>query len=430
MNARYSALLVLLKVKQGQPLPKALATTLVEPKDTPFRKALCTGVCRWYSPLKHLIDSLITKPLKSKDQDIELAIMLGIFQLHGLNTPAYAAIHETTALAKPLKKIWAKGLINAVLRKAQASEYLKQPSLTPFPEWLHHKLSDAWPEAYQTISHAHLQEAPISLRVNRLKISQEAYMALLTAQNTAYSKGSLAPYAVTNIQTASIQSLPGYEEGLFSVQDEAAQLAAEFLKLAPQQRVLDACAAPGGKSLAILETCPDIGALTLIEKDAERAHKILENFSRHQISSTRYQLNIADANDLTAPWAQQGFDRILLDAPCSATGITRRHPDILLLRQAQDIESLTHQQAHLLNHLWTLLTPGGYLLYCTCSILPEENQHQIAAFLTQHPNCAPVSLAEPAAAYTAPTAIGLQCLPSVSGSDGFYYALLQKTSAQ
>ncbi len=430
MKARLSALKTLIKVTQGQSLPSALSNTPVSDQDEALRKALCVGVCRWHVYLQNQLSTFLKKPLKKKDQDIQLILLLGLYQLHWLNIPDYAAINETTELAKSRKKIWAKKLINAVLQQAKTEDLKPQTGNAPkspvFPEWFQSHIQSHWSQAIPDITQAHLQAAATTLRINPTKTSRIDYLAQLASAGIQGTLGQLSEMAITLEKPPDITTLPGFSDGLFAVQDESAQLASSFLDLQPGLRVLDACAAPGGKSLSILETCPDIDALVLLEKDAARAKKIEENLARHQIETSRYRLYVTDATQTNSKWQQTDYDRILLDAPCSASGITRRHPDILLLRKPEDIPALAEQQRQLLHHLWPHLKPGGLLLYATCSILPAENSEQISHFLNTTPDAHLMPLPPLASSIPMSNATGLQILPSPSGPDGFYYALLKK----
>lgn len=385
----------------------------------------CYGVCRWHGTLECWAGLLLEKPLRKKDTDVHCLVLLGLYQLFFMRTPAHAAINETVAAAANLGKPWAKALINAVLREAQRSEEkLRQVSDANYaskyahPEWLLTQLKHDWPQQYRAILDANNERAPMTLRVNTGRISRDDYLTRLQDAGLTAEAGQLAPTALVLQTPVDVNLLPGFSEGLVSVQDEVSQLLPLLLPLQPGQRVLDACAAPGGKTCALLEKEPTL-AVTCLDNDSKRLPRLQDNLARCRLAAT------VACGDITQglPAGIAGpFDAILLDAPCSATGVIRRHPDIKLLRTPDEVRALVTKQKHLLDAAWALLKQGGYLMYSTCSVLKGENSEQVAGFLLRHATAREVALGPG----TAPCAHGLQLLPQPHGHDGFFYALLQK----
>jgi len=397
----------------GRSLDMALPDTA-----TKLTKALCYGSLRWYLQLEAIAKQLLQKPLKAKDTDIYCLIIIGLYQLKFLNVPQYAAINETVNACCDFKKPWAKKLVNAVLR-----EFLRRNAFQfdcgaqyAHPNWLINALKKAWPNDWENILNQNNQHPPMCLRINQQKTSREDYLKKLAAINIP-AKTSVAATSII-VEPVSIQKLPEFNAGLVSVQDAAAQFAAELLDLKPKLTVLDACAAPGGKTAHILETEPSC-QVTALDQSNSRLKRVAKNLARIHAPA---KLLCHDTNDVHAWWDNHLFDRILIDAPCSGTGVIRRHPDIKCLRRPNDIAQFAKQQRKLLNNLWPLLKPGGLLLYATCSILPEENEHQTKHFLQNHPNASvkPIKLPVGKAQNH-----GWQLLPSEQ-TDGFYYVCFKK----
>ena len=399
-------------------------------KDQGLIKELCFGVCRHYLYLQAIAQSLLAKPLKKKDKDIELLILIGLYQLKFLRIPDHAAINETVAGCVALKKPWAKGLINGVLRSflreqdgIESKVSAELGTQSSHPAWLVERLKQDWPQHYTDILTANNQPAPLSLRVNVHQSTVTAYLKALSdtgiqAQPCDFSKDGL-----TLEEAVKVEALPGFATGMCSVQDESAQLAAHLLEAEPGQRILDACAAPGGKTCHILEKYPDIGHLVALDKEPSRLEKVRSNLERLNLNA---ELHAADAADLSSWWDKQAFQRILLDAPCSATGIIRRHPDIKWLRNKEDISTLAQQQLQLLTTLWPTLAPGGILLYATCSVLKQENEHLVAQFLSQTKDAQEIKIE---ADWGIATTVGRQIFPKPGRQDGFYYARLRKCTS-
>jgi len=433
MNPRLAAAKALAAVLSGKAsLNSSLPTQMdkVEDRDRGFTQDLAFGTARWQPRLSALAAKLLQKPFKAADADVEALLLVGLYQLLYTRVPAHAAIGETVGCADKLKKPWAKALLNAVLRRAQResetllAELEHDPVVrTAHPRWLQKSLKAFWPQQWEAICAANNAHPPMILRVNRRHHTRDAYLDLLSeagiaARACVYSRDGIILDAATDVR-----SLPGFAEGWISVQDEAAQLAADLLDLAPDQRVLDACCAPGGKTCHILEAEPALAGVVAVDLEAKRLVRVRENLERLGLSA---ELIAADGRDTATWWDGKPFQRILLDAPCSATGVIRRHPDIKLTRQPDDIAALALLQGELLDALWKTLEVGGILLYATCSTLPTENTEVIEAFLARTPGARELDLAT-AAGIKQPH--GRQLLAQEGGHDGFYYAKLIKIAA-
>lgn len=430
-NSRAIAAQIISRVlKEKISLKDALASGLnanITSRDRGFIEGLCYGVLRWYLPLRQLCSFLLKKPLSSADQDIDALLLIGLYQLNYLTSP-HAAVHETVQAAKELRKVWAVPLINGVLRSFQRQrtnllKRLGQDIQLAHPDWLIKKLQRAWPNEWQTILAANNHLPPMSLRVNFLKITREDYQQKLKDKAIKSKLSELSSAGIILDKSYPVLKLPGFMEGEISIQDTAAQLAANLLSLEPGLRVLDACAAPGGKTTHILEKQPDLLECVAVDQDAIRLNKIKDNLCRLALVDTKVQLLYAKAQNLKTTWKGDLFDRILLDAPCSGTGVIRKHPDIKILRRKEDIAQLAEQQYQLLSGLWGLLKPNGILLYATCSVLPEENVEVLQRFLSNYANAIEEVIVE---TWGIACTIGRQILPQVHGPEGFYYAKLRK----
>lgn len=433
MNPRLAAAKALAAVLSGKAsLNSSLPTQMdkVEDRDRGFTQDLAFGTARWQPRLSALAAKLLQKPFKAADADVEALLLVGLYQLLYTRVPAHAAISETVGCADKLKKPWAKALLNAVLRRAQReseallAELEHDPVVrTAHPRWLQKSLKAFWPEQWEAICAANNAHPPMILRVNRRHHTRDAYLGLLNDAGIAASACVYSRDGIVLDAAADVRSLPGFAEGWISVQDEAAQLAADLLDLAPGQRVLDACCAPGGKTCHILEAEPALAGVVAVDLEAKRLVRVRENLERLGLSA---ELIAADGRDTAAWWDGKTFQRILLDAPCSATGVIRRHPDIKLTRQPDDIVALAQLQGELLDAMWKTLEVGGILLYATCSTLPTENTEVIEAFLARTPGARELDLAT-AAGIKQPH--GRQLLAQEGGHDGFYYAKLIKIAA-
>ncbi len=402
-----------------------LLPKLKDHQDRAFVQALCYGVIRHYFALDFMLQQLLDKPLKPKDGDIQALILVGLYQLQHMRVKAHAAVSETVAATR--HKPWAKSLVNAVLRRylreaetLQNASQMDKQSTWNHPLWIVEQLQADWEQQTEQILLANDQPAPMAIRVNLLRCTREQYLLRLEqfgieAQLTPCSEAGLILD-----QPLSVDLLPGFADGLVSVQDAAAQLAAGLLNVKPGQTVLDMCAAPGGKTAAILERHPGLHSLLAIDIDSQRLQRVTQNLERLGLQADTL---VADAS-LPASWAAGSlFDCIVLDAPCSGLGVIRRHPDIKLLRRYSDISRLQALQARLLDAAWSLLATGGQLLYVTCSVLKQENEAQVAAFLERHSDAVEWVIE---ADWGMPRPHGRQILPGSSQMDGFYYARLCK----
>lgn len=394
-------------------------------QDKAWMQEMVFGVLRQLPLLQFWLRQLLDKPLKAKFKVVEHLIMLGFYQLAFSRVSTHAAVSETVAGCKLLKAEALKGLTNAILRNFIRQEMEQQipddeQVISGLPKWLYKKLRNSYPEALPDLIKSMQSRPPIWLRVNKLKTTLAEYSEELSRQNIEYSLSEDHPAGLVLLKSREITSLPGFNEGEFAVQDGAAQLAAYYLEPQANERILDCCAAPGGKTCHLLEHQPNLQSCTALDVDAKRLIRVQENLERLDLEAELVTGNAAAPEEW---WDGEYFDRILLDAPCSATGIIRRHPDIKWLRKNADIQVLVALQKQILEKMWSLLKPGGTLLYATCSILPEENAEQITEFLRDTPNAA-LSVLRPDENEIAP---GRQILPGEGQMDGFYYARLLKS---
>jgi 16S rRNA (cytosine967-C5)-methyltransferase len=367
--------------------------------------------------------------LKEKDRDIEILILIGFYQLLYMRVPTHAAVAETVEGARGLGKPWASGLINGVLRslirnKDELLEALSDDASAELscPRWLLDRIRKAWPETWRAILEAINDRPPMSLRVNLKQCSRAEYVEKLKADSVAAKPIAHVKSGVILDRAQDVFELPGFKDGLVSVQDGGAQLAADLVGMEPGHEILDLCAAPGGKTCHMLELSPHDVSITAVDVSSERLQRVQENLDRLGLEAKLYT---GDAVKPKGEWAEKNYDRILLDVPCSATGVIRRHPDIKLLRRAEDISSLAELQQKIMKSAWLLLKPGGVLLYVTCSLLPQENEEQIEYFLSNNPDAAELPV-EGSWGYA--RAFGRQTLPGEDSMDGFFYARLQKRS--
>lgn len=431
MNARIAAAKVLIKVfDRGATLQEALPSALAKLKDSRDRaltQELCYGVMRWYFRLDLIAASLVHRRLQGSDTGIRALIFCGIYQLAWLRMPEHAAVAETVQAAKALCYDRNSGFINAVLRRYQRERGTIERSLEgiavarfAYPEWLINSIRSEWPGCWENVLEAGNQRPPLHLRVNPRAVTREQCLKEIAAAGMAAQASTLTPGGIHLVNPVDVDELPGFKQGRLSVQDFGAQLAATLLDPQPEQRVLDACAAPGGKSADILERFPHIAELLAIDRGTKRLELVHATLARLHLHA---RILNADASSPDTWWDGRPFDRILLDAPCSATGVIRRHPDVKFLRKPGQLGRFAATQRRLLDSLWPLLRPGGRLLYATCSILCAENDGQIEKFLENHKDVRVVAINEP---WGTATGFGRQTLPGLDDSDGFYYALLEK----
>ncbi|EQC1057541.1 MULTISPECIES: 16S rRNA (cytosine(967)-C(5))-methyltransferase RsmB [Providencia] len=390
----------------------------INDKDKALLQEICFGVLRYLPKLEWFISQLMEKPLTGKQRTLHYLIMVGIYQLLYTRIPPHAALAETVNGAVALKKPQLKGLINGVLRSFQRQQVQLEERITNntsqylHPSWLLKRLQTAYPDDWQSIIEANNQRPPMWLRVNSQHHTATQYLNLLEQSEITAHLHSSHPNAIRLDEPTAVSRLPGFEDGWSTVQDVSAQGCAELLEPQNGENILDLCAAPGGKTTHILELAPKANVIA-VDIDESRLKRVKENLIRLK------QHAVVIQGDGTQPetWAQgQQFDRILLDAPCSATGVIRRHPDIKWLRRDSDINELAQLQSQILEAIWPYLKPGGTLVYATCSIMPEENGKQIHNFLSKHND----------ACLNDGTDAGLQILPSTNGGDGFFYARLVK----
>jgi 16S rRNA (cytosine967-C5)-methyltransferase len=419
-------------LQDGRSLSQALPPLLAEalPADRPLAQELAYGVLRWRYRLEALLRPLLARGLKPKDQDIASLLLVGVYQLTHTAIPAHAAVHATVEAVRATGKSWAVPVANAVLRACQRrrAELEALADAEPagryaHPPWLIDALCADWPRDWEAVLAANNARPPFALRVNVRKTSLGGYRAALEAAGMSSQELPFTEQGLCLDRPVAVERLPGFPAGEVSVQDAAAQLAAQLLDAAPGMRVLDACAAPGGKTAHILERTDRLAELVALDIDAGRVRRIEENLQRLGLHA---RVATGDAGRPADWWDGRPFERILLDAPCSATGVIRRHPDIKSLRRADDIATLADTQARLLDAVWPLLAPGGMLLYATCSVLRRENEKQIAGFLQRHADARERVLD---AEWGRAAGHGRQILPGdhgCGGMDGFYYAALDK----
>ncbi|MDC0610866.1 16S rRNA (cytosine(967)-C(5))-methyltransferase RsmB [Vibrio sp.] len=424
MNVRAAAANVIFQVvDKGLSLSSALpdAQKDVSPRDHALLQEICFGVLRYLPRLESIVHELMDKPLKGKQRVFHHLILVGLYQILFMRIPDHAAVGETVEATKALKGPKLRGLINAVLRNFQRNQDQLVEQATSHdagkyghPSWLLKLLKSAYPEQWINIVEANNQKAPMWLRVNHQHTSASQYQALLSEQNVDSYLNAETANALKLASPCDVQALPGFTEGKVSVQDAAAQLSVEYL--APQEGdlILDCCAAPGGKTAHILERQPK-ARVVAIDFDATRLKRVNDNLQRLNLKAEVIE---GDARYPEQWWHGDKFDRILLDAPCSATGVIRRHPDIKWLRRAEDIEQLAVLQKEILQAIWCQLKAGGTLVYATCSITPQENKDQILQFLANTPDAILVD--------SDPSSPGRQILPGENDMDGFYYAVLKK----
>ena len=426
-NARLLALELIADVlEHGQNLSESIHGHSADTRSRAHAAHLAYGVLRWLNALDWLAGQLLQRPMKKKDRDIQRLVLLGIFQLWKDGTPPHAAINETAGCARLLGKSWAVGLVNAVLRRFQREQegllggLQNEPQRFAHPGWLLEALQTDWPGQWESILRANNCQPPMWLRMNP-GYDLAASIAALEQDGLQVSPHPAAANARKIDPPRPVSAIPGFREGRLSVQDAAAQLAADLLEADDGQRILDACAAPGGKTGHLLEMVED-AELVALDRSKTRLQRVQENLDRLGFS-TRATLITADASRPDDWWDGNSFDRILLDAPCSATGVIRRHPEIKWLRDPGQVQEAVMMQASLLRALWPLLAPGGILVYATCSILHAENVAQVASFLADTTDAEHLPLE---AEWGREVDFGRQILPGDQDMDGFYYARLRK----
>ena len=438
--ARRAALKVLKQVFAGQSLSAVQQRTidaLEDRRDRGLANEIVNGVLRWRWQLEFFVSRLLTKPLKQKDSDVQLLLLMALYELNECRAPDYAIINDAVELVrspggKGAGKKWAAGLVNAVLRrftreKEELIASIKDGQVRySHPRWILEKIKTDWPENWIQILQANNQRPAFWLRVNQRQYSAEQYQHLLAENDIESHVSALADHALKLSQGIDVRLLPGFADGAVSVQDVGAQLVAELLNVSENARVLDLCAAPGGKTCHLLERYNDIDKVFAVELEQQRMQRVSENLQRLKLES-RTELIVADAREYKQWWSGDQFGRILIDAPCSASGVIRRHPDIKTLRRESDITPLVKLQAEILSSAWQMLAPGGELLYVTCSVFKDENQNQIHDFLSQNNDAAEIKIESN---WGKSCEYGRQLLPGEQDADGFYFCRLIKLSEE
>ncbi len=421
-------------ISSGRSLDRALGEheLLVAERDRPLLRMMCYGVIRYHWHLQDWIDALLKQPLKTRDSVVNALLALGLYQLSDMRIPDHAVVSQTVEATRHLRRPKLVPLVNAVLRRFLRDRLSEQaPSngeaAVDHPQWLIDSLRSDWPDDWQALVVANNDRAPMWLRVNPVHGTAEDYLARLRDAGMDAEMLAAAPQAVRLTEPQPVDRLPGFSEGHVSVQDAAAQLAAPWLLEALHGRILDGCAAPGGKSGHLLELGGDRIELTCIDNDAARLARVTENLDRLGLDATKL---LADASKPEEWWDKQLFDGILLDVPCSATGVIRRHPDIKHLRRSTDTRELAATQVAMLTAVWPMLAAGGRLLYVTCSVLAAENEGVVARFLEDNDDAQEIDLLHNnnIRDLMRDKAYGVQVLPGTAGLDGFYFACLGKVS--
>lgn len=403
------------------------APKLADPRDRALLMALLGEGARWWLRFDAAVDDLLERPLRHKDPAVHALMVLGLVQLEILELQDYAAVAATVEAVRALRRPALAGLVNAILRRWQrereqriAQLDAKAQTRHAHPAWLADALARDWPAQADAVMAADNREPPLMLRVNRQRSTRDALLEQFQAAGYDATAHPWLSDAVMLPHSSDVTRMPGFEQGEFAVQDGAAQVAADLADLRDGQRVLDACAAPGGKACHLLERARI--DLTALEFDAKRAERIRQNLMRLRLDA---KIVIGDAGAPAGWWKRQPFDRILIDAPCSATGVLRRRPDVRLHRRESDIAAMHAQQRRILSALWPLLTPGGKLVYITCSVLRAENESIVRELLAAQPDARAIEFTLPAGQ---PAAIGWQILPGDGDLDGMYYAVIGKLS--
>jgi 16S rRNA (cytosine967-C5)-methyltransferase len=420
---------VLAVLAEGRSLKAELADVLpqiADARDRALFEAICFAVLRHRRRYDFVLSHWLARPMRERDYIIHCLLLCGLAQLDALKLSPHAAVGATAEAARDLGRTALVGLVNALLRRATREplpESDDRAVRSSHPDWLVAMLANDWPDELESILANGNIAAPLWLRVNERQLSRDAYQTLLGNAGIAADAPAFPPQALRLVERAPPETLPGWRAGAVAVQDGAAQLAVEALAVTPGERVLVACAAPGGKCAQLAARIDASGSLLALDVDERRLRRVRATLRRLQLEGDNVELIAADAMR-PGPWAgERRFDAVLLDAPCSATGIIRRQPDVKWHRRADDIPALVAQQAQMLDALWTVLAPGGRLVYATCSLLNDENERQVAAFLARTPDAHAVALD---ARFGRASGAGRQRLPGEDGMDGFFYALLRK----
>jgi 16S rRNA (cytosine967-C5)-methyltransferase len=431
-NPRWIAVQAILQVlDQGRSLDEIFnsewyRSLALEKRDLALSRELVFGFCRWYFTLSTLLSSRLQKPLRSRDRDIEVILILGLYQLLVMSTEPHAAVNETVKLALAQKKSWARGLVNALLRGVIRDKIVLDSSspAQAYPDWIMSRIRRDWGEQAERVLIQGNNRPPMTLRVDTRQASIDNVITRLRSAGIEALRHGVVATAIELSSPCEVSQLPGFEQGILSVQDAAAQIAASVLACPSGARVLDACAAPGGKTAHLLQQYENI-KLEALDSSEVRLERLRQNLQRIDKSA---RILIGDATSPEAWFDGDNYDCILADVPCSASGVMRRHPDIKLLRRESDIMPLLAQQRNMLDAVWRLLKPGGKMLYSTCSVFKDENEVQVAKFLERHPDCAEMTIND--AEWGEPRPHGRQILTGSDNMDGFYYGLLTKSGGE
>lgn len=432
-NPRFAAIKVLEAVLNGDSLTDALPlfTESLSDSDRRFTQHILFGTLRNFDELEDRVGQMLQKPIKQSEIEVKLSHYLAAYELTEMATAEYAILNNWVNLIKAMEKPWASGLTNAILRNIQRGKFPKANTLSGkanLPGWFAKRLENQWgEEKREAIGTFYRLHPEMILRVNLHKVTRDQYLRILKEAGIVAESHRFVETAIVLETPTNVENLPYFEDGFVTVQDASAQLAS--IILAPEQGdiVLDACAAPGGKTTALLERAPDLQKLVALDASEPRLARVYENIHRIFGELDNVEILALPCEGYTVDEGAEKFDKILLDVPCSATGIMHRHPDIKRLRKASDIQNLRTTQWEILQHAWTLLKPGGKLLYATCSILKDENEQQVRRFLKETPSAKEIPLALKVGEARD---VGVQILPlyfaSNESMDGFYYALLTK----
>ena len=396
----------------------------LDPRDKALARELAFGTLRYLQRLDAWLEHVAAHP--PRDVDVRALVLIGLYQLEFTRIPPHAAVSTMVDLARSLGKPWAAGFVNAALRRFAAERDaildidLGATARLAHPTWLLAALERSWPAAWESIARANLERPPMTLRVNTRRTSRRRYLDDLSNDGVPARPTRHSTDGVALESPRDVEFVPGFGAGLVSVQDEAAQLAAPLLDAPPGSRVLDACAAPGGKTAHIVERGAGAVEVVALDDDSRRIADLRRTLARLGLSA---HAQLGDARKPDTWWDGTPFDRILLDAPCSGTGVIRRHPDIKVLRRPHDVETMARRQSAMLHALWPLLVRGGRLLYATCSVLSRENESIIDNFLADQAGAEAVRIET---AWGRPAGHGRQILPGDDAMDGFFYAALHK----
>ena len=427
-----AARLVAATVHAGRSLDDLLADDPDTGAARGLKRSLAYGTLRWHFRLDAVLRRLAERPPEQMPPTLRAVLEIGLFQLLSGETAAHAAVAETVSATRELGHTRAAGFVNAVLRRFQRERDAVLAAVdgdlavrTAHPGWFVAMLERDRPDDATAILEANNEHPPMWLRVNRRRASVDECATALEAAGFRVERHPIAPDALRVEPATDVRRLPGFAEGKVSVQDAAAQLAVGLLAPRAGERILDACAAPGGKTCHVLERVAGPCRLTALDVSEPRLARVRDSLARLGLEA---EVKAGDAGEPSGWWDGQPYDRILLDVPCSATGVIRRHPDIKILRRARDIPALARRQTQLLRAAWGLLAPGGRLLYTSCSVLRAENEAVVAAFLAAIPGAVDLTpeVTRDWPARSRGSGPGYQVRPGEAGMDGFYYACLTK----